>query len=269
MGVKHELAILAGEGARNPADAGAGQLPVAETFTSIQGEGLLTGVPSYFVRLSGCNLRCAWCDTPYASWKPEGAGRSIDELVADGRASGVRHAVLTGGEPMMFDGVCELSGRLSEPVERGGAGMHITIETAGTVLPRGGKWKLACDLMSISPKLASSTPRGDARDPSGVWTARHEGRRLNLPVLQALLDRYPPGKRQLKFVVSRRDDLGEIDGLLASLSGWTPGEVLLMPEGVTLPGAERRELVVGACLERGFRYCHRLHIELFGNKRGT
>lgn len=269
---------MAAEGA---GEGRAGVLPIAETFVSVQGEGMLTGVPSYFVRVSGCNLRCSWCDTPYASWSPEGESREIGSLVAEARATGrgragVRHAVLTGGEPMLFAGLCELSSRLSMGRDAAGAGMHITIETAGTVIPRDERWPLVCDLMSISPKLAGSTPRGrdsvdgpDARDPSGAWSARHESRRMNLPVLQELLDRYGPGRRQLKFVVCGADDLMEIDGLLARLRGWSPGEVLLMPEGVAAPAAGMRDLVLGACMERGFRYCHRLHIELFGNRRGT
>ena len=74
----------------------AGSLPISETFVSIQGEGKLTGVPSWFCRVSGCNLRCSWCDTPYASWKPEGTRRTVDELLAEAKASGVHHAVLTG-----------------------------------------------------------------------------------------------------------------------------------------------------------------------------
>jgi 7-carboxy-7-deazaguanine synthase len=82
-----------------------GTVPISETFVSIQGEGKLAGVPSYFVRVSGCNLRCAWCDTPYASWEPDGGARTIDRVVEEARSAasrGVRHAVLTGGEPMMF-----------------------------------------------------------------------------------------------------------------------------------------------------------------------
>src|SRR5256885_2235085 len=77
-------------------------LPIAETFLSIQGEGKLAGTPSFFIRVSGCNLRCSWCDTPYASWNPEGSPRTIDSLIDEARASGARHAVLTGGEPMIF-----------------------------------------------------------------------------------------------------------------------------------------------------------------------
>jgi 7-carboxy-7-deazaguanine synthase len=258
--------------------SGAGILPVSETFVSIQGEGKLSGLPSLFIRLSGCNLRCSWCDTPYASWdasKAENAGtKTIDELVGLARESAVGHAVLTGGEPMLFPGLCELSSRLAEARERGGARMHITIETAGTVIPSappGGGWELRCDLMSISPKLANSTPRNDPRDPGGVWAARHEERRLNLPVIQRLIDGAREGGRefQLKFVVSGKQDLAEIESLLAGLRGWEPGDVLLMPEGVALPTAERKALLVEACMARGWRYCPRLHIELFGNKRGT
>lgn len=253
-------------------------MPVSETFASIQGEGKLAGVPSWFVRLSGCNLRCRWCDTPYASWSPDGLPRTIDELIAEGRGAaerGVRHAVLTGGEPMMFDRVCELSARLAAPVDAGGAAMHITIETAGTILPTDDSWPLTCHLMSISPKLSTSTPTDDPRDPGGAWAARHEERRLNIPVLQGLIDRAarggPGGESafQLKFVVCRESDLGEIESLLARLSSWSPADVLLMPEGVTPPTAEQKRWVVQACLTRGWRYCPRLHIDLFGNRRGT
>lgn len=231
-------------------------LPIAETFTSIQGEGKLTGVPSYFVRLSGCNLRCRWCDTPYASWKPETDQRTLDAIVSEAKASGVSHAVITGGEPMIFDAVVPLTAALKH------AGMHITIETAGTVMR-----SPACDLISISPKLANSTPVNDPRDPGGVWAQRHEARRINLEALNGLLGAFP--ERQLKFVVTGPPDLDEIDALLAKLSGWRNGDVLLMPEGVMPPTAEMKRWLAGECLARDWRYCSRLHIELFGNKKGT
>ena len=246
-------------------------LPISETFVSVQGEGKLVGVPSAFIRLSGCNLRCAWCDTPYASWSPERSVRAIDELVEFVRESGVGHVVLTGGEPMMFDGLCELSARLALSRELGGAGTHITIETAGTILPRAisPELPLTCHLMSISPKLANSTPTGDPRDPTGALAARHKAARINLPVLLALLERFPSPLRQLKFVVTGPADLGEIDALLAELPGVAPGDVLLMPEGVAPPAPALKDLVLAACMSRGFRYGHRLHIELFGHVRGT
>ncbi len=262
------LSILAAD--TTPPPRADGSLLISETFTSIQGEGKLSGVPSWFARLSGCNLRCRWCDTPYASWKPEGTTRTIDDLLREARevaARGVRHAVLTGGEPMLFRGLCELSTRLAAPLSAGGAGMHITIETAGTVIPTDDRWPLACQLMSISPKLSTSTPSGDPRDADGTWATRHGQRRLNIPTLQSLIDAHT--QFQLKFVVCEPSDLDEIQSLLNQLRGWAPSDVLLMPEGVTSPTPVARAMVADACVQRGFRYCARLHIELYGNARGT
>lgn len=234
--------------------------PISETFTSIQGEGALSGTPSYFIRFSGCNLRCRWCDTAYASWSPEGEKRLLRELVDEAVASGAGHVVITGGEPMLFDEVEPLSMALREK------GLHITIETAGTI--HRSPDRLACDLLSVSPKLTNSTPiEGDARDPDGKWRRLHELRRLPVDVMQRLIDDYP--KRQIKFVVCEASDLAEIDELLGKLTGWNPEEVFLMPEGVGAPSVETVAWVGSVCEERGWRYGHRLHIELFGNVRGT
>lgn len=239
---------------------GTAGLKISETFVSLQGEGVLTGMPSWFVRLAGCNLRCAWCDTPYASWSPEGRLIDIDTLLGEARESKLSHAVVTGGEPMMFDRI----GVLTEGLVR--AGVHVTVETAGTIFR-----EIACDLMSISPKLSNSTPGAqESRDPLGVWRVRHEERRLNIEALNGLLETYP--KHQLKFVVCVEKDLAEIESLLGKLRGWSPAQVLLMPEGVapsSEPGSVDRAWVVRACIERGWRYCHRVHVELFGNHRGT
>jgi 7-carboxy-7-deazaguanine synthase len=232
-------------------------LPISETFYSIQGEGKLTGVPSLFIRTSGCNLRCTWCDTPYASWNPESSVRSVDELVDEAVARDAKYVVLTGGEPMMFPTIDHLAAAFAAK------NIHITIETAGTLFR-----ELHCDLMSISPKLSNSTPReGDPRDPKGSWRILHEQRRLNIGNLQRLLDRYR--NHQLKFVVADMTDLSEIDALLGKLNNWNPGDVLLMPEGVTPPSNSAKQWIVETCLARGWRYCHRLHVELFGNRRGT
>ena len=247
-------------GASAETTAAARPLPISETFRSLQGEGALAGVPSFFIRLSGCNLRCRWCDTPYASWSPESTPRTLESIVAEAQASGVRHVVLTGGEPMIFDAIGPLTRRLDE------AGMHLTIETAGTVVRRPGE--IACHLMSLSPKLANSTPlAGDPRDPSGSWRIRHEQRRWRPAVLQELLDAWPA--RQLKFVVTGPADLAEIDAMLEVLHGWRPEQVMLMPEGTSTPDPDAVAWVVRQCLDRGWRYCHRLHVELFGDTRGT
>lgn len=236
-------------------------LLISETFTSLQGEGKLTGVPSWFVRLSGCNMRCTWCDTPYASWNPEGTKRTVAELADEAHKSGVHHAVVTGGEPMIFKELPDLCSQLR------GNGMHVTIETAGTVYPD--EWmNLACDLMSISPKLANSTPsRTDERDPLGVWHDRHEARRINIAVLRRMAGGF--ADQQMKFVVSSPSDLPEIEGLLAQVPEIRPGDVMLMPEGTRPPAAGTTDWVIGACIERGWRYCRRLHIDLFGDTRGT
>lgn len=234
--------------------------PISETFISVQGEGKLAGVPSWFVRFSGCNLRCSWCDTPYASWNAESKQRSLQDLIDEAshaRGNNVTHAVITGGEPMMFAQAEELARALRA------LDMHITIETAGTL------WRqIACDLMSISPKLGNSTPaENDPRDKDAVWRVRHEARRINLDALQRLIDANPA--RQLKFVVSDSHQLGEIETLLGSLRGWKQDDVLLMPEGITVEALAKRHWIVDECVKRGWRYCPRLHIELFGNVRGT
>src|SRR5258708_25525769 len=82
---------------------------ISEIFYSVQGEGMLTGVPSVFVRTSGCNLRCVWCDTPYTSWSPEGTEMSLEEILAAVRQYPGRHAVVTGGEPMIAPQIVALT----------------------------------------------------------------------------------------------------------------------------------------------------------------
>ena len=173
-------------------------MKIAEVFYSVQGEGKLVGVPSVFVRTSGCNLRCKWCDTPYTSWTPEGVMRDVESLVTEVTAFGARHVVVTGGEPMIAPGVVALTEALRA------RGMHITVETAGTVYA-----PVACDLMSISPKLANSTPD----DPK--WGPVHERTRQQLDVLRRLMAEYP---YQLKFVVAEAGDLDEILDLVSKLS---------------------------------------------------
>jgi 7-carboxy-7-deazaguanine synthase len=229
---------------------------ISEIFHSIQGEGELTGVPSVFVRTSGCNLRCSWCDTPYASWNPEGEEMSVDAIVDRVLSFSCAHIVLTGGEPMIAKGVHELAARLKE------AGMHITIETAGTVAPDG----IACDLASLSPKLANSTPSSDLA--GHAWVERHEKTRLQPEILRQWIDSYP---FQLKFVASDYQQITEIKQLLVSLDRTVPAcKTLLMPEGITLEAlGARRDWLIDACKQHGFRFCQRLHIDLFGNTRGT
>lgn len=229
---------------------------ISEIFYSIQGEGELTGVPSVFVRTSGCNLRCAWCDTPYASWNPEGEMRTVAQILAQVQASqAARHVVITGGEPMIAKEIHVLAKEVKA------LGHHITIETAATVKPEG----IACDLASLSPKLLNSAP--DALE-HGVWRKKHEATRWQPDVVRAWIDAYP---YQFKFVVSRPEDVEELEHMLAALHREVPRhKVLLMPEATTLEKMRGRAGWLGElCKDRGYRYAHRLHIELYGNKRGT
>src|SRR4051794_5640232 len=166
-------------------------MKISELFYSIQGEGKLVGVPSVFVRASGCNLRCTWCDTPYASWHPEGDDVAVDEIVRRVSEFGARHVVITGGEPLVMPDIVELCDALKSRDH------HITIETAATVYKH-----LKLDLASLSPKLANSTPHETA------LAQMHERQRMNVPVIQKFIDTSPDF--QLKFVVSRDEDLDEI-----------------------------------------------------------
>jgi 7-carboxy-7-deazaguanine synthase len=249
-------------------------LLISEIYSSLQGEGLLTGTPSVFVRTSGCNLRCWFCDTPYTSWQPEGKDWSIEEIVEEvqrqrswgglpacrgnGRqdacsTSPNRHAVITGGEPMLFAELIPLTQRLRD------AGLHVTIETAGTLfLP------VQCDLMSISPKLAASTPPPER---AGRWTARHAATRHRPEVIRQLIDGY---SYQLKFVIDRRADLADVDDWLAQFPHVDRHRVLLMPQGTDLPTLKAiGQWLAPYCRENGFVFCPRKHIEWYGARRGT
>lgn len=229
---------------------------ISEIFYSVQGEGTLVGVPSVFVRTSGCNLRCRWCDTPYASWKPEGTEMSVEELLQAVNVHPTRFVVVTGGEPMVAKEMPRLLQRLRE------AGKHITIETAGTIAPEG----VACDLASISPKLAHSTP--NEASAGKAWVEKHERLRLQPDVLRAWCAKYD---FQLKFVIASEADVLEVKAVIKSIGIEIPPEkVLLMPEGITQEALKARQmLLVDICKREGWRYSPRLHIDLFGNKRGT
>jgi len=227
-------------------------LKIAEIFYSIQGEGALVGTPSVFVRTSGCNLRCGWCDTPYASWAPEGEEVALEEILAAVARYRAHYVVVTGGEPMIAPQI----GPLSEALRQ--MGLHVTIETAGTVFA-----PVDCHLMSISPKLSNSTPFGRDED---RWVTQHDRLRLQPAVLKRLMAAY---EYQLKFVVVEEDDLAEIRDLMAEVRA-NPQRVVLMPEG-TDPEVlrERAAWLVEICKQEGFRFTPRLHIDLYGNRRGV
>jgi 7-carboxy-7-deazaguanine synthase len=228
---------------------------ISEIFYSLQGEGELTGMPSVFVRTSGCNLRCNWCDTPYASWSPEGTKMEVAEILAEVAKHPAKHVVLTGGEPMIAPGIHELAFQLQE------LGYHITIETAATIMPRG----IACDLASLSPKLAHSAPDARLDD---TWRQKHEELRWQPQVVASWIAH---GNYQLKFVISSEADLLEMERMIGETECAIPrAKILLMPEGTTVETLRARAGWLGElCKQHGYRYAPRLHVELYGNKRGT
>mgnify|MGYP001182390194 CR=1 FL=1 len=174
-------------------------LRVNETFASLQGEGSLIGTPSFFIRLDGCPLRCAWCDTPYALAGDRGNEMSVDRLAR--AAAGLQHVVITGGEPLAQD--------IRPLVDLLAPGQHVTVETSGTLfadLPGVG-------LFSISPKVGSSgyVPK---------------------PKTLARFCETAAGRMQLKFVITDDRDLREalacVEGLADVLPPKTP--IVLQPE---------------------------------------
>lgn len=226
---------------------------ISELFYSLQGEGRLVGTPSLFIRTSGCNLRCRWCDTPYTSWRPEGSSWPLAKVLRSVDAYTTRHVVVTGGEPLLAAEIEELTAALRD------RGKHVTIETAGTIFK-----PVRCDLVSLSPKLANSTPW---KREKGKFATLHEKRRLDYRVLQRYLDEYD---YQLKFVVEGKEDFAEIRGVVERLKNVDPARVLIMAQGTTQRQlAAKTGWIVEMCLRHGYGFTPRLHIELFGNRRGT
>ena len=220
-------------------------MKVSEKFYSIQGEGRLIGTPSTFIRTSYCNLRCDWCDTPYTSWQPEDKEESVDDLVDYVKSRKIPHVVITGGEPTIQKELGELCERLED--------YHITIETNGTIYTPYG------DLISLSPKLSNSTPMSIKKE-------NHERQRINLPVLERFVER---GDYQLKYVISNDFDIKEALELTDRIKG-DRDKVYFMPEGRNEEELKEKQVwLAERCLDLGVKYSPRLHINIWGDKRGT
>ena len=213
---------------------------VNEIFYSLQGEGRLAGVPSVFVRLPGCPLRCEWCDTKYAWDASAGEDYSIEKIIQNVQKFDCDFVVITGGEPMVNAELGELAARLKS------AKKHITIETAGITFVA----DLACDLMSVSPKLSNA----------GAG-------QIELEVIRKLIDNYD---YQLKFVVEKTGDIAEIKELLGRLEGIDKNRVMLMPQSQSRAQyIERAPRVAEICKKDGFVFCPRLQTLLWDNERGA
>jgi organic radical activating enzyme len=237
-----------------------------EIFHSLQGEGASIGRPSVFVRLSGCNLRCHWCDTPY-TWNfagtpyqhredgPDAAAKyerdanrlvwKVEEVAAAVSAYDCRYLVVTGGEPLLQQpALAALCARL-------GPDYHVEIESNGTI-PLTPPLAPYVHQLNLSPKLSHS---GNA-EPDRVRT-------------DVLATYATDARAWFKFVVAEAEDVDEVDEL-AAVAAIAADRILLMPEGVT--GAalrERMTWLAPLCLARGYRLSDRLHIHLYGDTRGT
>jgi 7-carboxy-7-deazaguanine synthase len=223
---------------------------IAEFFQSIQGEGEFAGTPSVFVRTTGCNLRCWYCDTPYTSWEPEGTHEPWQALAERILACECQHVVLTGGEPMLQPDIVPLTECLTR------AGRLVTIETAGTM-----HRPAQAALMSISPKRPNSTPR------DGVWASRHELLRDRTDVVTRMTREY---RYQLKYVIDSPADVDDVDEHVTRIGGIAPERVFLMPQGTDAGELrEKTRWLRDEADRRGYSVSPRLHIELFGNRRGT
>jgi 7-carboxy-7-deazaguanine synthase len=226
------------------------QLRIAEIFHSVQGEGQYVGTPSVFVRTTGCNLRCWFCDTPYTSWNPEGSHTTVAEILRQVEQFECEHVVITGGEPLLQPNVVQLSEALQQ------AGHYITFETAGTVfLP------VAANLISLSPKLSNSTPKDHP-----VWSQRHETVREAPDVIRRLVSEYP---YQLKFVIDVPEDLSDVKTYLNRSPEISLSNVFLMPQGISAEVVqEKMKWLTELADKLGCQVSPRLHVELFGNERG-
>ncbi len=225
-------------------------MKVNEIFYSLQGEGFLAGVPSVFVRLAGCPLRCRWCDTKYAWDEKAGQDYSVDKIAQTIKQWPCRFIVITGGEPMTNSDLPKLVQELKA------ADKHITIETAGIAFMP----DLACDLMSISPKLSNSAPT----DPE--LASIHEDSRLDIAVLCKLIDSY---QFQLKFVVDSQADLPEIQQTLEKLGNVDSEKVMLMPQAATRDELlAKSPMVAEMCKHTGFAFSQRLQVLLWNNQKG-
>ena len=228
----------------------------------MQGEGFLAGVPSVFVRVAGCPLRCRWCDTKYAWDQKAGQEYSVDKIAQTIKQWPCKFVVITGGEPMINSDLPQLVQELKA------ADKHITIETAGIA-----KWhglpaceftarmavpQMPCDLMSISPKLSNSAPTAEDRSQKFL--------RLDIAVLRELIDSYD---YQLKFVVDSEADLPEIQQTLEKIGKVDYEKVMLMPQAATRDELlNRSPMVADICKRTGFAFCQRLQITLWNNAKG-
>lgn len=225
----------------------------SECFKTIQGEGVFVGVPSVFFRTSFCNLRCHWCDTPWTSWKPENKDITVEEAADLISAFDCKHVVITGGEPYVqardLTLLCDILVKREH---------FITVETNATIYV-----PTKAQFISMSPKLSNSTP---SEELDKKWSKKHEKFRINAEAIQKFITKHGC---QIKFVVAHEDDIIEIREIEEKLK--LPKElIMLMPEGQTKREVRQKsEWLANLCKDNNYRYSPRLHVDIWGKKRGV
>ncbi|MDQ3021377.1 MAG: 7-carboxy-7-deazaguanine synthase QueE [Bacteroidota bacterium] len=243
-------------------------MKISELFYSIQGEGKRIGSPSFFIRTNYCNLRCKFssgnlCDTAYTSWFPDDEKNlgevEINFIIDEYKKVNCLDTVISGGEPTIY--LHELE-TLCRELKKTNKNIFITVESNGTAV---GDFVKYVDLMSISPKLKSSVPYNTE------YEKMHEKARINLESLR----KYNSFKNedtidiQWKFVFTSVNDIAEIK-ILQKEIGFKDEDVYLMPEGITQEDLVSNRLsTIEACKKYNFNYTDRIHILVWGNKRGT
>ena len=240
-----------------------------ECYKCIQGEGKYVGIPHILIRLNGCRLRCQWgrynfCDTSYASWKPEKNSISWNDLIKlYNENPHIKYTMITGGgptlQPELLKELCVVAKQYNH---------FITIETEGSEYVQ-----TVADFISLSPKLESSRPIPNSfnhlinRQVTDIDLYRHEEWRKNYKAMQRLI--YGHKDYQLKPVITCLKDLKEVKEIQDILR-ISNDKVYLMPEGITNEQLQKnRELLFDICLNEGYNYSDRLQVIVYGDKRGV
>ncbi len=220
--------------APNAPNATAARLRITETFYSLQGEADAVGWPTFFIRLTGCPLRCHYCDTPYAF--EGGEWRDVAALVGEARASGARHACVTGGEPLTQKNCCLLLAQLCE------AGLQVSLETSGAI-----------DASGVDPRVVRII---DIKTPGSGESRR------NLDLERQQLR----SSDLLKFVICDRTDYEWSRDLVRSQRLDSRCPVLFSPSWLQLPAAQLADWILADRLPVRFQV--QLHKVLWGDVPG-
>lgn len=242
--------------------------PLGETYTCLQGEGKYIGIPHILIRVTGCRLRCqfsnSFCDTPYASWKPEKGRFTLNDIVKFYEDNlHIKYTMITGGGPTIHPELLKELCKIGKDY-----GHTITIETEGSEFVQ-----TVGDNISLSPKLSNSTPIPGTwmpftnREVTEKDKQQHEKWRCNYEAMEQLINNHPD--YQLKPVISDEKDLVEVKELQKIL-GVPNDKVWLMPEGLVEEELnKRRRWLMELCTEQGYNFTDRLHIIAYGDKRGV